>query len=456
MALTNRKKGASGKRGHTDKTAWLKRGLGKQIATFDAGTLTPGSVQVSSDSAYEDICSYSWAKRKNPTIYVPGAPPRWTSPALPATVPQDTGAHPIDHNAWKMPTCPFIPLFSSLRATNPSFSFRAVDLLATRNSLRKLLDFVDARVGQTFRIDATLARDTLVLLRRERSACAFLPPTNGAPHVSFGHGFEAAVTTPAPGLEASTSHHRAISYDLGELKCVVQFEVDAWFEESPDDGVADPTAAEPAEGCGGGVEELLGAGIEDAVAGLSLRPGAARASVSTPKTSAAGRQGRGKKGNCRGSSGALEILKRDADYRPPGRQLAEIKVRSKKPYLVSKAIPQMWFGRTPYLISGVHDEGVFSDIKVERVGDKFSAWEDRNQEALKRLVALIAQMRELLMDQRREVTGRSGGESGARLAWAFTYDHKVKPARLVAHELVKNAKVAAIPQEYVQAFWAQN
>ncbi|KKY27167.1 putative geranylgeranyl pyrophosphate synthetase [Diplodia seriata] len=453
MAPANRsKKGTSGKKGLTDKTAWLKRGLGKQIATFDADTLTPVSVQVSSDSAFEDVCSYSWAKRANPSIYVPGAPPRWTSPTLPVTVPQDTGAHPIDHNAWKMPSCPFTPLFSSLRTTNPSFSFSDVDLLANRNSLRKLLDFVDGRVGQTFRIDATLVRNTLVLQRRERSVCAFLPPTNGAQHVSFGHGFEAAMTTPSPGLEESTSHHRTIAYNLGELKCVVQFEVDAWYEEESPDEVADSTTAEPAELCGETVDELP-AGIEDAVAGLSLRHGARRGSVSAPKASASGgRQGREKKR----ASGTLEILKGDVDYQPPGRQLAEIKVRSKKPYLVSKAIPQMWFGRTPYLISGVHDEGVFSDIKVERVGDKFSEWEDRNQGALKKLVGLIAHMRELLMDQRREVAGRSGGESGERRAWAFTYDHKVKPARLVVHELAEKAKIAAIPQEYVQAFWAQN
>ncbi|KAL1626659.1 hypothetical protein SLS54_002822 [Diplodia seriata] len=455
MAPANRsKKGTSGKKGLTDKTAWLKRGLGKQIATFDAGTLTPGSVQVSSDSAFEDVCSYSWAQRKNPSIYVPGAPPRWTSPTLPVTIPQDTGAHPIDHNAWKMPSCPFTPLFSSLRTTNPSFSFTDVDVLANRNSLRKLLDLVDNRVGQTFRIDATLVRNTLVLLRRERSVCAFLPPTNGAQHVSFGHGFEAAMTTPAPGLEGSTSHHRSIAYNLGDLKCVVQFEVDAWYEEGSPDEVADRTAAGPAKRCGEEIDELPAGGIEDAVAGLSLRHGASRGSVSTaPQASASGgRQGREKKR----ASGTLEMLKSDADYQPPGRQLAEIKVRSKKPYLVSKAIPQMWFGRTPYLISGVHDEGVFSDIKVERVGDKFSEWEDRNQEALKKLVGLIAHMRELLMDQRREVAGRSGGESGARLAWAFTYDHRVKPARLVVHELAKKAKIAAIPQEYVQAFWAQN
>lgn len=42
----------------------------------------------------------------------------------------------------------------------------------------------------------------------------------------FGHNFEREVSIPEPGLENSTSDHSVIRYQMGNLNCVVRFDVD--------------------------------------------------------------------------------------------------------------------------------------------------------------------------------------------------------------------------------------
>lgn len=349
-----------------------------------------------------------------------------------------------------MPSCPFIPLFSALRAANPSFSFAGVDLLTNRNSLRKLLGVAENRPSQSFRIGATLVRDTLVLFRREHSLREFLPAKGGG--ASYGHGFEAAFTAREDQrLRASTSHHRAIQYDLGALRCVVQFEVDAWYEAGEQADA--PKVQSQDEQKDDGLLDGIVQGVEGITLDVARRAGEPSVPVTTPLSRQKAQRPKGK-GQGQGSTG-LSVLNSDAEHQPSATQLAEVKVRSKKPFQSSKAIPQMWFGRTPYLISGVHDQGVFSEIRVENVGEGFHDWESRNQESLKKLVAIIRQLKEILIEQRQKIAGMSDAGSPESLTWAITCDHKVRPARLLVHDLAKTSKAVAVPKEYMEAFWPE-
>ncbi|KAF9634248.1 hypothetical protein BFW01_g5143 [Lasiodiplodia theobromae] len=451
MESTNQKpKGKGGKR-PSNRSDWIKRGLGKHIATIDTSTLALGPNEVNSSAASEHVCSYNWATTANHSIYVPGAPPKWTSPTLPVTLPQDSGVYFIDQNGYKMPSCPFIPLFSALRATNPSFSFAGVDLLTNRNSLRKLLGVAENRPSQSFRIDATLVRDTLVLFRREHSLREFLPAKGGG--ASYGHGFEAAFTAQEePRLQASASHHRAIKYDMGALSCVVQYEVDAWYQA--DEQADAPTAQSEGEKQDDGLLDGIVQGMDGLALDVAGRAGEPSVPATTPPSRQRARRPKGK-GQSQGST-CLSVLNGDVEHQPSAQQLAEIKVRSKKPFQPSKAIPQMWFGRTPYLISGIHDQGVFSEINVENVGESFPEWESRSQESLKKLVAVITQLKEILIEQRQKMAGMSDGGSLASMIWAITCDHKVKPAQLLVYDLEKSSKAVAVPQEYVEAFWPEH
>lgn len=75
--------------------------------------------------------------------------------------------------------------------------------------------------------------------------------------------------------------------------------------------------------------------------------------------------------------------------------LAEIKTRKKKIRL-AEALPQLWFGQTPLLLSTVHNQGKFT-VPVERVniGHKFQKWETQQQEVLQKMVGLITALRDV-------------------------------------------------------------
>ncbi|KAK0644886.1 hypothetical protein DIS24_g8420 [Lasiodiplodia hormozganensis] len=360
-----------------------------------------------------------------------------------------------------MPSCPFSRLFAALRATNPSFSFAgAVDLLANRSSLRKLLGFASGHVRQTqtFRIDATLVRDnTLVLFRHDRTLREVLPGAKKRHEaMSYGHGFEAAFTAQEePALRRQQAgvggHYRTIAYELGALRCVVQCEVDAWYDEErgscPDD---EPAAAAAADA------ESKGAKQRDEDVAARRSGMSSTASVTAP-SAAQNKTPRRPKGMQKGSSSAaLSVLDGRVEHQPSAQQLAELKVRRKSPFRTFKTVAQMWLGRTPYLISGLHNEGVFSKIRVENVGESFSSWESLHQEALKKLVAVITELKELLIAQRQNMSGTSGRGSPASMTWGIVFDHKKKPARLSVYDLAKKWKTVAVSQEDVQAFWPEH
>lgn len=353
----------------------------------------------------------------------------------------------IDQNRYRLPSCPFVSLFAALRATNPSFSFAGVDLLANRSSLRKLLGFASGHIRQTqtFRIDATLVRDTLVLFRHDRTLREVLPCAKQ--QASYGHGFEAAFTAQKERAlrqqQASGGHYRTMAYDLGALRCVVQCEIDAWHEER---GLPDEPTAADAQSKGEKQDENV----------ATQRSGMSSAASVTAPSAAQNRTPRRPKGMRKGASTALSILDGRVEHQPSAQQLAELKVRRKSPFRTFKTVAQMWLGRTPYLISGLHDQGVFSKIRVENVGERFSSWESLNQESLKKFVGIITELKELIIAQRKRISGTSGGGSPASMTWAIIFDHKKKPARLSVYDLTKKSKKVAVPQEYVEAFWPEH
>ncbi|KAF4544412.1 Geranylgeranyl pyrophosphate synthetase [Lasiodiplodia theobromae] len=359
-----------------------------------------------------------------------------------------------------MPSCPFSPLFAALRVTNPSFSFAgAVDLLANRSSLRKLLGFASGHAPQTqtFRIDATLVRDnTLVLFRHDRTLREVLLPGAKKRHeaMSYGHGFEAAFTAQEePALRRQQArvggHYRTIAYELGALRCVVQCEVDAWYDEErgcPDD---EPAAA--------GAQSKGEKQRDEDVAARRSGVSSTASVTSAPSAAAQNKTPRRPKGMRKSSSSAaLSVLDGRVEHQPSAQQLAELKVRRKSPFRTFKTVAQMWLGRTPYLISGLHNEGVFSMIRVENVGERFSSWESLHQESLKKLVAVITELKELLIAQRQNMSGTSGGGSPASMTWGIVFDHKKKPARLSVYDLTKKSKTFSVPQEDVEAFWPEH
>jgi hypothetical protein len=286
----------------------------------------------------------------------------------------------------------------------PDFNFTGVDLVANRNSLRKLFAFAAGRMRESFRIDLHMVQKTLFLTRRERNLRELI---RGRGNSRFGHSFERAFSIPQLGLEKSTGHHRVICYTIGNLNCIIRFEVDACCDkESSLQGSNE-------EGCD--VLSLSGDDISASFAGLSLA-----------EKSVLNQQDQYRRTNV--------IL---GGHLVPSSRTAEIKTRSKRLRL-EETLPQLWFGRTPHLFFGIHENGTFTRVEAVDAASQFPDWEKRHQVSLCKMVHLITAMREATM----------GAKDGSCVA---VYNHNLKPPQLELRTSLSKKRV--LPGNIIEQYW---
>ncbi|CAL1713706.1 unnamed protein product [Somion occarium] len=123
----------------------------------------------------------------------------------------------------------------ALEPGNSTIDWSSVDIVTDRNSLRKLLrwiDFVETgaywkRPPWDFRIDTQLVGQKTIILQRWQES-AFQTVDWG----SYGETYETAATRSAEGFKGSLGHHRIIKYDFDGLIMVVRYECDAAKEDS--------------------------------------------------------------------------------------------------------------------------------------------------------------------------------------------------------------------------------
>jgi hypothetical protein len=158
-----------------------------------------------------------------------------------------------------------------------------------------------------------------------------------------------------------------LSYKLGGLECAVHFEVDASYDGIDTAGA--PGADEPIEKSGGeGVQSL-----EASLSSMTL-DGRARAKAKHVSVSAISR-----------GSGT------------PQTSVAELKSICRKRSGLKK-LPQLWFGRTRYLIKGYHKQGLFNRLQVDDCREALVAWEndEANQVALQKMALLLSRLRDIV------------------------------------------------------------
>ena len=286
------------------------------------------------------------------------------------------------------------------------YRFDTVDTLVNRNSLRKLFDFCAGSGQDSFRIDLHSVHNTLIMERCERSAKEMI---HGSARSGYGHSFERLFTKPAFGLEDNTSHHRVLRYDMGGLNVAVRFEVDASYSDAEDD-VSQEHGEDSID--------------PDNVAQLA-------ADLDSLQLSPVGEGDRKMR--------AQSVFANPGGYGSAQSTIAELKTSKKT---TAKIMPQMWFGRTAYLIRGLHDHGVFEKLVISRVGDNFQSWEIKLeiQTALRKMVGLIARIRNLLLD----------AEENAAIM-IFQKDQPGK-LRVFRRTIVK----MPLPDEIVREFWSEN
>jgi hypothetical protein len=247
-------------------------------------------------------------------------------------------------------------MFQALKVMNPNYQFNDVDVLADRNNLRVLLEFVQGKANGPFRLDLYSIYDTLVIVRNESRWWKNM--TGGQSH---GCNFEAFFTRPAEGMEDATSHYRAIRYPIGPLSVVVRFEADAYDDEiASDDSI-------PSE--------------DHAVSGgLAERP---MFKFSAP------------------------VLVKETGTIVPTAQMVELKTKAYREDSYDMSLvqcqDQLWFGRTSLLYTGryISGSGIVTRIKLENAKERVTRWEESNQESLQKLVALLSQLKSIMKRERR-------------------------------------------------------
>lgn len=99
-----------------------------------------------------------------------------------------------------------------------------IDVVSTRNSIRKLLQFLAKSKDEYFDVHADLAyparegTSVLVLTRVEVYGIS----------AGYGHSFEDLITRPEPLMNG---FHRIVGYNIGDLRCLLRCEVDCCEED---------------------------------------------------------------------------------------------------------------------------------------------------------------------------------------------------------------------------------
>lgn len=384
----------------------LSNGRGPVLHTISPPDVQPyGSHHDSSVTWTEDpeiICSYNWssvADNKN-TIFVPGGPSLWTPQKVPYVVPGDQGFHPTDYNYVRQPRDPFSAVFHAMAIMNPDYAFNDIDVLADRNNLRVLLEFVQGKTVGPLRLDLYMVFGTLVIVRREDG---FWRRSNGT---GYGFNFEKHFTTPTPDMTDAASHYRAIRYRMGPLNVVCRFEADAYVDtardtlsESEAAAVAPPVPIEK---------------------DLMQRP---QFAYRAP----------------------FQVLQKG--HLVPGQQILELKTQVHKTGDDHQSFgswhDQLWFGRTKHLYTGRYEAGTgkILFIKYEDATERVKRWEDKNQADLQKLVGLLLKLKGMLLKQK-----------GPVRAAIFVREDPRGPATV--HEMIDKRNI--VQKQFFERHWMKH
>ncbi|KAL9097152.1 MAG: hypothetical protein Q9165_000579 [Trypethelium subeluteriae] len=303
------------------------------------------------------LSSYSWIEAPHaiPTIAVPGSPALWSAPKNSRRLKKDSGLIYIAQNAARHPESPLEPLFRALYIKNPSFDICSTDVVTDRNNIRKLLSFVDP--GSTrnkleeFTIKIEVAGHTTIFCRDEAKVTEYIGPREFR---GFGHEFEKAYTVPQ--ISGSTGHHRIISYCFSNLNFIIRHETDGYIDIEP--GKCSSRAGNDTDD-----------GLLTSLEALSLS-----SAGSTPGIIPTG----------------SKLTIREEGQIVPQSSTLEIKTRvSHRSLSIGEVAAQLWVSQTPRLVRAYHDHGQFQTPEVEDVTARIKNWEERKQNELGRLAALI-------------------------------------------------------------------
>ncbi|KAI0459613.1 hypothetical protein F5B21DRAFT_499293 [Xylaria acuta] len=309
--------------------------LGRLITEFKLEDLTKSAASAGeariTDCSY--AASYSLDDEKPFRIIVPGQPALWRPPPMPCQFPGDRGDYMRDQNGARFPDYPIQPAVQALFTLNEAFDPSNINVMGCASSLGDILRFVRS-VDSTFRFNAEMIGNTLFLIRNCKSAV--IPDVRG-----YGHSFLNAFTSGDPDSGIIKSHQRIVSYNFGDLKCLVRFECDGYLASY--DG-NETTITKPQ---------------------FNLSP--------LPSSS---------------------IPTQKSGMKVPQDTILEIKTKSQAWGEIQKGdhLPRLWVRQIPNFITAYHNHGIFQDVQVGNVRKDLVDWETQHQVELKRFAAILHQL----------------------------------------------------------------
>lgn len=373
-------------------TSFILRDLADKVAKFKRSTDTLSPVEITN---VKPVASYSWIEAATPTIAVPGSPRVWFTG--PQRVPADSGTRFVDQNAFYMrKMSPLIPLFAAIDDMDPSFDYKQFDFITDRNNLRKLLRWASASSDEKdFRIDVDVAGSTCLFTRLEAQNTDTVQGFMG-----YGHEYGKAATRVTRGCERATGHHRMISIDIGELKFLLRFTIEACTSPTNDTNDEDDLLA--------------------AFSGLGIGGASASSSRDTKKPQATVPPVRG-----------VSITQTIPRKVVPQASLIELKTRAARREIDwAEIYPQVYLSQTAFLYIAKHERGNFNTLeKVELGSESMQIHARRAEQGIAKLklvlqdildaakkedvgvgLSLVAKDGKLALYKRREGTGKWPGK----------------------------------------------
>lgn len=380
------------------KHEWVVENLGKELAMIRSDSLEPCSERVTSASGHELLCSYNWGsisgsksqRGKKPTgdpIYVPGEAPVVQPAKLPVTMSLKWSQSHRDANAARMPEYPLEPMFQSLATMNPGFRFDDTDILINRSALSSLFHFSGDSCRGNWSLNVALIHNTLVVSPRWERI-----PADGP--MDSGRNFERIFTKyrkVMKNMGASSSHHRVIRYKLGPLNVAVLFETDGAYYGTMEGAVPveedEATATQDV-----GEDEMVFRMMPkvELPTKLPMNPPSSyqplHASIFTEPTRKPHTYHPQTPVVLQGTGTSCSLT-------------AELVARIDTPRhrTAFRKFPQLWFGRTRYLVHGTYQQNrEFVRVQVLEYDDlRMQRWEERHQAKLQKLVPVIQRLREV-------------------------------------------------------------
>ncbi|KAK6387930.1 hypothetical protein LTR81_027258 [Elasticomyces elasticus] len=275
---------------------------------------------------------------------VPGTLPRLHVPHLPLNLLPDMVAFKDDSTDGKYTQVyrfRFEPLVLACTVNDPSFAVTDADIVSGVNNLRLLMDFAFETSNKSFRIDLEFRAQTLFMTRWE-SELSNLARTSRCR--GYGRGFE-EVSTVSKGVDPQqTSHHQVVSYNLGGLKTIVQYQADACncqCGETWSDDAIDKAAKSP---------DVMSTVSDD----------------------------------------CLRVIKGGISH--TSSCLVEIKSRESRNHDLHDILPQLWLSRQSIMMLGRHSGGHFTTIESHDMDHQIGVWEECHGHLLESYTTLLAEI----------------------------------------------------------------